>query len=732
MVKVWTDLGEEAQSGRNRRRTLMEASIERVWVGGVACDLLDLDALLVEIVRAVEEKEQRGLDARGALCVGSINLNDIWYHGVDGSREGFYEDSRAAGREWLNVIDGFPIAQAVEKITGKAWPKISGSDLLPEVLALAGKEGWKVGVFGGSPESAAAFEGVAEEKWGLTVSCWTPGRAEILNEGERLAGEMRAAELDLVIVSLPKPLAEEWMDAWAGELGAGVVLTMGAGMDFQSGRQSRAPEKIQKMKMEWLWRLAKDPRRMWRRYLVEGPGEMWRARRCSGYSQKIATPEMWRARIARRLGVLDLIAAVMATVLAAGVRAVVGGGVLRGYSPSMATVSLAIPVMVVAIGALGGRRARGMRVDGRLMGRFALGVVGGVATLGLISYAGRLDTARGYVALLALFSLLIGGIGRGALAWWLDSTRRSGRNLVRLLAVGEGESMEELLGWMDRRPNWGYRVVGRVASLPGEISSPVGVLAVAGVEARAISEADELMRGMGEVLVVPELGTVDAARLTPVTFADRSALLLAPVDMGRGKRIAKRIVDVVVASGCLLLGALPLAWAAWRIKKEDGGPIIFRQTRVGLDGKEFSVLKLRTMSVDAEALLEDLRERNEVDGWLFKMEDDPRITAIGKKLRKWSLDEVPQFWNVLLGDMSMVGPRPALPDEVALLPEEGHRRHRVRPGLTGLWQVSGRSSLSSQQALALDLHYVANWSLMEDFSIMARTMRAVLARDGAH
>jgi len=168
------------------------------------------------------------------------------------------------------------------------------------------------------------------------------------------------------------------------------------------------------------------------------------------------------------------------------------------------------------------------------------------------------------------------------------------------------------------------------------------------------------------------------------------------------------------------------------IKFDTKGPVFFRQTRVGLGGREFDLMKFRSMVADADTMLRELSEYNENDGLMFKMKQDPRITKVGSFLRKWSLDELPQLMNVLKGDMSLVGPRPPLPSEVAWYDQDVARRLLVKPGMTGLWQVSGRSDLSWEDGIRLDLYYVENWSLATDVTILWKTVGAVAARRGAY
>ncbi|MGI8889057.1 MAG: exopolysaccharide biosynthesis polyprenyl glycosylphosphotransferase [Nocardioidaceae bacterium] len=194
----------------------------------------------------------------------------------------------------------------------------------------------------------------------------------------------------------------------------------------------------------------------------------------------------------------------------------------------------------------------------------------------------------------------------------------------------------------------------------------------------------------------------------------------------------KSVVDRAVA-GLLLLGAVPvMAVCVLFIKLTDHGPALFKQVRVREHGRKFTMYKLRTMVVDAEALLTDLAKDNEVGGGLFKIKHDPRITKVGVWLRRLSLDELPQLWNVVVGDMSLIGPRPALPHEVATYDLAARRRLAVKPGLTGLWQVSGRSNLSWEDSVRIDSDYVDNWRLGREFQIALRTVKAVLGKNGAH
>jgi exopolysaccharide biosynthesis polyprenyl glycosylphosphotransferase len=204
-------------------------------------------------------------------------------------------------------------------------------------------------------------------------------------------------------------------------------------------------------------------------------------------------------------------------------------------------------------------------------------------------------------------------------------------------------------------------------------------------------------------------------------------------ELDGGKQVIKAVFDKLVAGLALLL-LMPalLVIVASAIRWDDGGPVIFWQTRVGKDGRAFRICKFRTMVVDAEVRQAQLTALNEAGGVLFKVRRDPRVTRVGAVLRRWSVDEFPQFYNVLKGDMSLVGPRPAVPQEVARYGNHMRRRLAVKPGITGLWQVSGRSDLSWTEALRLDLRYVENWSFALDLQIIWKTWSAVIRGSGAY
>ena len=311
---------------------------------------------------------------------------------------------------------------------------------------------------------------------------------------------------------------------------------------------------------------------------------------------------------------------------------------------------------------------------------------------------------------------------------------------------------------MLRRESWlGYTVLGALTT-PGTtlVETPAGIPVLGHTDQAATvieaTDADVIVFAEGaftcskdlrqamwdlegtpvQAIVVPSLTDVSSERLRVRPVAGLPLVHLESPRTREASRLGKRIFDVVGSMTLLVLTApLTLATAIW-VKVHDGGPVLFRQTRVGRDGTEFSCLKFRSMVVEAEQLRASLEGTGERDAVLFKLVADPRVTRPGRLIRRYSIDEVPQLWNVLRGHMSLVGPRPPLPHEVAKYEADMLRRLRVRPGLTGLWQVSGRSNLSWDETVRLDLYYVDNWSMMQDLVILSRTFSAVLSSRGAY
>lgn len=375
--------------------------------------------------------------------------------------------------------------------------------------------------------------------------------------------------------------------------------------------------------------------------------------------------------------------------------------------------------------------------------------------LGVASYLLQIPLSRAYYILLFVFGIPLLFTSRLLLRRLVHRLHRQGRLTHRVIVAGTPHRTAELIKVV-RRESWlGYQVVGQALAADREAendSVPIVadlrnlVNAVENVDADiviftegAFATSAEFRRVVWEleeqsidVVVVPGMTDISASRIAVRPVAGLPLVHVERPTTQAANRVLKRVFDIIV-TGIGMLVALPvMAAVALAIKLDDGGPIIFTQERVGRNGETFRFLKFRSMVVDAENRLAELRTNNEGAGVLFKMTDDPRITKVGKWLRKWSLDELPQLFNIMRGEMSLVGPRPALPREVAKYDDDMRRRLEVRPGLTGLWQVSGRSNLSWEDTVRLDLYYTDNWSMVQDISILARTLDAVLLSRGAY
>jgi exopolysaccharide biosynthesis polyprenyl glycosylphosphotransferase len=319
-----------------------------------------------------------------------------------------------------------------------------------------------------------------------------------------------------------------------------------------------------------------------------------------------------------------------------------------------------------------------------------------------------------------------------------------------VVIVGGNTEARALCHTLQRERRLGYQVLGFVddagtaigAPVLGPVSDTLQIVRrhhAAGVVIAAtaidVGTSNRLVRQLNDAGVHVELSStlldVAPGRLTVRPLGRFPVIYVEPVVRDGWRARAKRTFDVVVAGGLLVATSPVLALAALAIRLDSPGPVLFRQQRVGRDGKVFHVLKLRTMYMDAEERLQELLHLNEADGPLFKLRSDPRVTRVGGFLRKTSIDELPQLVNVLRHEMSIVGPRPALPREVERWAPDLHQRLRVLPGITGAWQVSGRSDASFDDYVRLDLSYVDNWSLLTDVAIVLKTVPAVVMSRGA-
>lgn len=401
--------------------------------------------------------------------------------------------------------------------------------------------------------------------------------------------------------------------------------------------------------------------------------------------------------------------------------------------------------------------SRSYRVAGTGLEEYRRVVTGSVAVFGLLaitSYVFQIALSRAlFVTTLPLGLLFLLG-GRLIARQFLNRLRSQGRAMTSALLVGSAANVNSLLSDLDRRSDAGYRAAGVCLMGHGRVNSgarrldrcyldQVPALAASG-RYGAVIVSDGLTRdeirdlawrlenSPVELMFQPRLVDVAGPRMS---IHEAEGLSLVHVDLPTFtgyKLIIKRVLDVTFSVMALLLTAPLMAIIAVLIKLDDGGPVFFRQERIGRFGKPFTIHKFRTMSVDAEAKLAELLSGQSAQALLFKMDADPRVTRLGRVLRKYSLDELPQFWTVLRGQMSVVGPRPHLARELASYPDFAMRRLLIKPGITGLWQVSGRSDLSAEESVRMDLSYVENWSMSSDAVIILKTIRAVTRSRGAY
>ncbi|MFZ4893535.1 sugar transferase [Plantibacter sp. Mn2098] len=372
----------------------------------------------------------------------------------------------------------------------------------------------------------------------------------------------------------------------------------------------------------------------------------------------------------------------------------------------------------------------------------------------------KVDVARGFFILALPIGTLALLVNRWLWRKWLVAQRRAGAYLSRAVVVGKRDDVEYVIQQITARHSVSYDIVGAsvvdehlphairsgrrqvpiVSHMDGIAQAAANLSADAVIIAGPVDGGSDYVKRLGWDLEGSATELVLAARLTDVAgprihFRPVEGLPLIHVEIPQfegGHHIMKRALDVTLTSIGLVLVSPLLAVIALLVKLDSPGPALFSQERVGRNGERFRMYKFRSMIVDAEAALPALRAESDGNGTLFKMKDDPRVTRIGKILRKFSLDEFPQLWNVLTGEMSLVGPRPPLASEVDEYEPDAHRRLHIKPGLTGMWQVSGRSDLSWEESVRLDLYYVENWSITGDLMILWQTVKVVLRPVGAY
>jgi exopolysaccharide biosynthesis polyprenyl glycosylphosphotransferase len=479
--------------------------------------------------------------------------------------------------------------------------------------------------------------------------------------------------------------------------------------------------------------------------------ESWQAQHATQVARRALTP--WTSTYLRQVGIADALCGLAAGLVAFEARF---GADIAG-SAAYFWLGLALPALWLAGLTLAG--AYDIRFIGVGTDEFRRVVNTGVcltAVVAIAAYATRTEVARGYVVIalpcLTVFDLA----ARYALRKRLHRSRARGSCMRKTVAVGHADVIAELASVLNRETHHGLFVVAACV-LGGECPNSIDGIPVIGGLTDIVDVVQRLGADTVAVLACPEMSS---ARLRDLAWAlEKSGtdLCVAPAlldvagprttirptaglpllhmdhpEFTGVRQLTKSAFDRTVAASALAL-LLPFLLAlAAAIRIHDRGPALFRQTRVGRDGKLFTLYKFRTMVVDAELRRAELAAVNDGAGLLFKVRTDPRVTRVGRWLRRHSLDELPQLINVLIGDMSLVGPRPALLDETNAYAYHVRRRLAVKPGITGLWQVNGRSDLPWDEAVRLDVRYVENWSFVLDLQILWKTWSAVWHGDGAY
>ncbi len=380
-----------------------------------------------------------------------------------------------------------------------------------------------------------------------------------------------------------------------------------------------------------------------------------------------------------------------------------------------------------------------------------------LAAVGTVSWAFKLEVARGFVVVALPLVTVLTLLQRYVHRQWLHRQRFRGKHQQTTLLVGHRSAVAALDELIDREAYHGYRVIGcclpagprgrdAFNGLPvlGELEEVADVVRRYEVDTVAVLPCPELdgpaLRRLGweledtdaELLLAPAVTEVAGPRVRIRPVAGLPLLHMERPELTGVRRLTKEAFDRASAALGILFLAPVLLGLALAVKVTSHGPVLFRQERIGRDGRTFSMLKFRSMVVGADRMVDGLADESDGNGVLFKKKNDPRVTRVGKVLRRYSLDELPQLINVVRGDMSLVGPRPPLESEVERYGYDMHRRFLVKPGLTGLWQISGRSDLSWDDSVRIDVRYVENWSLTLDFMILWKTAGAVLRGSGAY
>ena len=474
----------------------------------------------------------------------------------------------------------------------------------------------------------------------------------------------------------------------------------------------------------------------------------------------------WERKVVRRILVTDALVVAFAVAAAHAFRYYVipvPQAVLDQIQPFVWSVSIAVFIgWMIALAVFRTRDPKILDAGARQYQAVAQSTFTLFAWLAITALLFKWQLSRGFIAISFTLGLSLLFLERRAWRTWVLRRRRKGDFLAKVLVIGGVRSAKAMTLRFAEDALTGFRVVGvwvpdRVAA-PDErfnandLAVPVlgtesdlgQALDVDAVDTVVVTDTEHLGHdGMRELawaledrdvnlLVAPNVVDVAGPRIHLEAHGNMPLIYLSGPSYSRARTLRRALFDRSFAALVLLASSPVLLLAALAVRFTSRGPIFYRSERIGTHGVPFQMLKLRTMVHGADQMLEEMEHHNDAAGPLFKVRDDPRVTRVGRLLRRYSIDELPQFLNVLRGDMSVVGPRPPLRSEVDEYSEHMHRRLLVKQGVTGLWQVSGRSDLTWEDSVRLDLDYVENWTMLRDMQIIFRTARAVLASRGAY
>ena len=492
-------------------------------------------------------------------------------------------------------------------------------------------------------------------------------------------------------------------------------------------------------------------------------GYPWQLSGAQGWSVKRVRAHAtdWVKRFQRYVALTDVAVVVFATAsthtLWFGFSQVfVSSALISDFGVDYVTFSVVLVVAWMLVLTLGGTRdSRILGTDSTEYRRIINATLLLFGTIAVFAAMTQTDFARGYLATAFPLGTVLLLTSRWSWRRWLHAKRRRGELSFRVLLIGSAVAVRELMDSLALRTDAGYRVVAAVVTDDDTITRIDGVpaypaaddfsntLAAATPDTVMVVGSDSSSSRINELswrldpgqqlVVAPQLVGVAGSRIHTRPVAGLPLIHVETPSYDGPKRFAKRAFDLVFAAGLLIVLAPLFVVTGMLIKLSSRGPVFYGQERIGLSGEPFTMRKFRSMVTDADASLAALLTAQGTGGTpLFKVKDDPRITPVGRVLRRYSIDELPQLLNVIKGDMSLVGPRPQRDGEVRLYDSKAGRRLVVKPGMSGLWQVSGRSNLSWEDSIRLDLFYVENWSITNDIIILLRTARAVFGANGAY